>query len=125
MDQLPAAVLDDVVYSDKYSDDHYEYRHVTLNTQLTKLVPRTHLMSETEWRNLGVQQVAKGHISKQLRHYLVFLERWVDPLHDAHAGAACPHVQEEEDDGRKRVEDVGRKSILVIKSKLLRKVINK
>ena len=47
---------EDINYSDKYTDDHYEYRHVTLPAALAKLVPRNHLMTETEWRNLGVQQ---------------------------------------------------------------------
>ena len=32
------------------------YRHVILPPDLTKLVPKCHLMTETEWRNLGVQQ---------------------------------------------------------------------
>lgn len=32
------------------------FRHVILPTELVKLVPKTHLMTETEWRNLGVQQ---------------------------------------------------------------------
>ncbi|KAK4887330.1 hypothetical protein RN001_003601 [Aquatica leii] len=45
-----------IQYSEKYSDKNYEYRHVILPTALAKLVPRTHLMTETEWRNLGVQQ---------------------------------------------------------------------
>jgi len=31
-------------------------RHVFLPEDIAKLVPRTHLMTETEWRNLGVQQ---------------------------------------------------------------------
>lgn len=31
-------------------------RHVILPPEMAKLVPRTHLMTETEWRNLGVQQ---------------------------------------------------------------------
>ena len=43
-------------YSNKYTDYKYEYRHVMLPKDLAKLVPKTHLMSETEWRNLGVQQ---------------------------------------------------------------------
>jgi len=46
----------DIYYSDKYTDDKYEYRHVMLPKDLAKLVPKTHLMSEAEWRNLGVQQ---------------------------------------------------------------------
>lgn len=31
-------------------------RHVILPADLARHVPKTHLMSETEWRNLGVQQ---------------------------------------------------------------------
>merc|ERR1712001_307686 len=45
-----------IYYSDKYTDEKFEYRHVVLPKDLAKLVPKTHLMSETEWRNLGVQQ---------------------------------------------------------------------
>ncbi|XP_017466606.1 PREDICTED: cyclin-dependent kinases regulatory subunit [Rhagoletis zephyria] len=47
---------DQIQYSEKYFDAIYEYRHVILPPDLTKLVPKSHLMSETEWRNLGVQQ---------------------------------------------------------------------
>ncbi|XP_054738789.1 cyclin-dependent kinases regulatory subunit [Anastrepha obliqua] len=47
---------DQIQYSEKYFDATYEYRHVILPPDLTKLVPKSHLMSETEWRNLGVQQ---------------------------------------------------------------------
>ena len=46
----------EIYYSDKYTDDEYEYRHVMLPKEIAKLVPKTHLMSEQEWRNLGVQQ---------------------------------------------------------------------
>ncbi|XP_043784585.1 cyclin-dependent kinases regulatory subunit-like isoform X1 [Apis laboriosa] len=34
----------------------YIIRHVILPADLARHVPKTHLMSETEWRNLGVQQ---------------------------------------------------------------------
>ena len=47
---------ENICYSDKYEDDQFEYRHVTLLSELAKLVPRNDLMTETEWRNLGVQQ---------------------------------------------------------------------
>ena len=40
-------------------------RHVILPKELAELVPRTHLMTESEWRNLGVQQ-SPGWI-----HYLI------------------------------------------------------
>ncbi|CAH4027354.1 unnamed protein product [Pieris brassicae] len=47
---------DQIQYSERYSDDVYEYRHVILPQDIARLVPKSHLMTETEWRNLGVQQ---------------------------------------------------------------------
>ncbi|XP_011308528.1 cyclin-dependent kinases regulatory subunit-like [Fopius arisanus] len=47
---------DPIQYSEKYQDDTYEYRHVILSNEIAKHVPKSHLMTETEWRNLGVQQ---------------------------------------------------------------------
>ncbi|XP_055602291.1 cyclin-dependent kinases regulatory subunit-like [Uranotaenia lowii] len=47
---------DQIQYSEKYYDDVYEYRHVILPQDLARNVPKSHLMTETEWRNLGVQQ---------------------------------------------------------------------
>ena len=37
-----------------------ECRHVTLPPDLAKLVPRNHLMTETEWRNLGIIRWGKN-----------------------------------------------------------------
>ncbi|XP_054619817.1 cyclin-dependent kinases regulatory subunit 1 isoform X1 [Dunckerocampus dactyliophorus] len=54
-----------IYYSDKYDDDKYEYRHVMLPKDIAKRVPKTHLMSESEWRNLGVQQ-SQGWV-----HYMI------------------------------------------------------
>ncbi|XP_005089940.1 cyclin-dependent kinases regulatory subunit 1 [Aplysia californica] len=56
---------DQIAYSDKYFDENYEYRHVILPNDIAKLVPNSHLMTETEWRNLGVQQ-SPGWV-----HYMV------------------------------------------------------
>lgn len=39
-------------------------RHVVLPKEMVKLVPKTHLMSEQEWRSIGVQQ-SKGWV-----HYM-------------------------------------------------------
>lgn len=47
---------ENIYYSPKYSDDKYEYRHVILPKEMVKLVPGTHLLSEQEWRAIGVQQ---------------------------------------------------------------------
>ncbi|KAI1301433.1 Cyclin-dependent kinases regulatory subunit 1 [Halotydeus destructor] len=54
-----------IYYSDKYYDEKYEYRHVVLPKDIAKLVPKTHLMTESEWRGLGVQQ-SHGWI-----HYMI------------------------------------------------------
>ncbi|GAB6018972.1 Cyclin-dependent kinases regulatory subunit 1 [Chamberlinius hualienensis] len=54
-----------IFYSDKYFDDKYEYRHVMLPKDIAKLVPRTHLMTESEWRGIGVQQ------SQGWQHYMI------------------------------------------------------
>lgn len=48
--------VENILYSEKYSDGQYEFRHVILPPDLAKLVPHYHLMTESEWRNLGVQQ---------------------------------------------------------------------
>ncbi|CAL8091200.1 unnamed protein product [Calicophoron daubneyi] len=48
----------DIYYSEKYYDDVYEYRHVHLPKELAKKVPRNRLMSEIEWREIGIQQSA-------------------------------------------------------------------
>jgi len=54
-----------IMYSDKYYDDIYEYRHVVLPKEIAALVPKSHLMSDTEWRGIGVQQ-SEGWV-----HYMV------------------------------------------------------
>ena len=43
----------------------FPHRHVVLPKEFAKLVPKTHLMSEQEWRSLGVQQ-SQGWI-----HYMI------------------------------------------------------
>ena len=46
----------EIQYSEKYCDDEYEYRHVILPRTIAARVPKDRLMSEAEWRALGVQQ---------------------------------------------------------------------
>jgi hypothetical protein len=38
---------DDIEYSDKYMDDHYEYRHVILPRDVYKKAPRSRLLTES------------------------------------------------------------------------------
>ncbi|KAH7728414.1 CDC28 protein kinase regulatory subunit 1B [Aphelenchoides avenae] len=45
-------------YSDKYEDDTYEYRHVQVPKDVLRRMPKNRLLSESEWRGLGVQQSA-------------------------------------------------------------------
>ncbi|RDX94872.1 Cyclin-dependent kinases regulatory subunit 2 [Mucuna pruriens] len=52
-------------YSDKYFDDTYEYRHVVLPSEVAKVLPKNRLLSENEWRAIGVQQ-SRGWI-----HYAI------------------------------------------------------
>ncbi|KAJ3144690.1 hypothetical protein HDU89_008060 [Geranomyces variabilis] len=48
----------DIYYSNRYADDVSEYRHVTLPKQIAQYVPQGVLMTDAEWRSLGVQQSA-------------------------------------------------------------------
>ncbi|KAJ1864717.1 hypothetical protein LPJ73_000208 [Coemansia sp. RSA 2703] len=56
----------DIYYSDRYDDDSHEYRHVSIPERLRRYLPHPpRIMTETEWRSLGVQQSA-GWV-----HYMV------------------------------------------------------
>jgi cyclin-dependent kinase regulatory subunit CKS1 len=55
----------EIYYSDKYCDDEFEYRHVMLPKELSRIFPKDHLMTEAEWRSIGVQQ------SRGWQHYLI------------------------------------------------------
>ena len=50
----------EIEYSDKYEDSQYEYRHVILTKEAAKMLPyeknKTRLLTENEWRAIGVQQ---------------------------------------------------------------------
>eukprot|EP00667_Euglena_gracilis_P029126 EG_transcript_38103 len=54
-----------IQYSEKYSDDVNEYRHVILPKEISKILPKGKLMTEREWRSVGVQQ------SLGWEHYLI------------------------------------------------------
>jgi cyclin-dependent kinase regulatory subunit CKS1 len=78
---------DEIEYSDKYVDEVYEYRHVILPKRVAKEMfkffnfsagskqgePR--ILSETEWRSIGVQQSRGWHhyeVHKPEPHILLF-----------------------------------------------------
>ena len=58
----PAALLssDEIEYSEKYSGDLHEYRHVILPKavakEMYKITAGKRLLEDKEWRGLGVQQ---------------------------------------------------------------------
>jgi cyclin-dependent kinase regulatory subunit CKS1 len=86
-------------YSERYSDDDYEYRHVILPKPLLKLIPKQYfnpddsgvlrLLSEAEWRGIGITQ------SLGWEHYEVHGEcSWVSTwiVSNAFVSAPEPHV---------------------------------
>jgi len=58
--------IEKIHYSDRYSDDHFEYRHVILPKQLLQMIPKEYfnpdksgtlrLLAEAEWRGIGITQ---------------------------------------------------------------------
>ncbi|XP_065166750.1 cyclin-dependent kinases regulatory subunit [Atheta coriaria] len=80
--ELVESMNKNIYYSDKYYDEEYEYRHVVLPRELVKLIPKTHLMSETEWRSIGVQQ-SRGWIHYMTHspepHILLFKRKITTP----------------------------------------------
>ncbi|GAA5990806.1 hypothetical protein JCM10908_000025 [Rhodotorula pacifica] len=45
-----------IYYSARYADDEFEYRHVSLPKALAKYLPPKGVVSEDEWRGLGIRQ---------------------------------------------------------------------
>ncbi|GMH69552.1 hypothetical protein TrLO_g5576 [Triparma laevis f. longispina] len=54
-----------IEYSEKYADAENEYRHVILPKELSKTLPKSRLLTEQEWRGIGVQQ------SRGWQHYAI------------------------------------------------------
>lgn len=45
-----------VSYSEKFFDDSFEYRQVTLTEEIYLKTPKGRLLEEVEWRSLGIKQ---------------------------------------------------------------------
>ncbi|KAH7814928.1 putative cyclin-dependent kinase regulatory subunit CKS1 [Monocercomonoides exilis] len=58
---------DEIFYSEKVCDDMYEYRHVILPKEIAAKVPKDRLMSEEEWRSIGIQQ-SQGWLTLIVMH---------------------------------------------------------
>ncbi len=66
---------EEIDYSEKYEDDLYEYRHVLLPKNVYKTIPKGELLSENQWRGLGIQQ-SRGWVHYEIHrpepHILLF-----------------------------------------------------
>jgi len=58
---------DEIEYSEKYYDDVYEYRHVILTKDTYQKMPKGRMLSDEEWRKLGIT-MSKGWI-----HYAIHI----------------------------------------------------
>ncbi|KAG2184872.1 hypothetical protein INT43_000785 [Umbelopsis isabellina] len=82
-------------------DDDYEYRHVTLPKEIAQWLPHYDLLSEDEWRSLGVRQ------SLGWEHYMVHSELLLAMLS---SGATCATFQ-----ARKRLPEKGKEHFVTRK----------
>eukprot|EP00037_Helgoeca_nana_P008136 m.72599 g.72599 ORF g.72599 m.72599 type:complete len:99 (-) comp18740_c0_seq1:197-493(-) len=83
-----------IMYSNRYADLDHEYRHVILPSEVAAKVPRGRLLTETEWRDLGVQQ-SRGWVHYMLHtpepHILLFKRPKPQPTPQEAAAAAQAH----------------------------------
>lgn len=70
---------DEIEYSEKYEDDLFEYRHVLLPKHIYKKAPRGRLLTEHEWRSLGVQQ-SRGWVHYEIHKPEPFILLFRRPL---------------------------------------------
>jgi len=70
---------DVIEYSEKYEDDTYEYRHVILPKEIYKRLPKGKLLSDGEWRALGIQQ-SRGWIHYDIHKPEPFILLFRRPL---------------------------------------------
>ena len=65
----------EISYSEKYYDNIYEYRHVLLPKEIFKKIPAKRLLTESEWRSIGIIQSngwSNYSIHKPEPHILLF-----------------------------------------------------
>ena len=65
----------EIEHSEKYEDDVYEYKHVILPKEIYMAMTKSKLLTEPEWRALGINQTkgwAHYSIHKPEPHILLF-----------------------------------------------------
>merc|ERR1712032_535683 len=55
-----------IEYSDKYEDEVFEYKNVMLTEPIFKSITKGKLLTEDEWRELGIKQ------SRGWCHYMIY-----------------------------------------------------
>eukprot|EP01117_Protostelium_nocturnum_P007466 TRINITY_DN2667_c0_g3_i1.p1 TRINITY_DN2667_c0_g3~~TRINITY_DN2667_c0_g3_i1.p1 ORF type:complete len:100 (-),score=26.13 TRINITY_DN2667_c0_g3_i1:36-335(-) len=88
-----------IIYSDKYFDDQFEYRHVHLPSEVAENLDLKKRLSEDEWRALGVVQ-SRGWVHYDIHrpepHILLFrrpLAESPNPPEGAIIGASAEQMQ--------------------------------
>ena len=85
---------EEIEYSEKYSDDLYEYRHVLLPKEIYKKIPRNRLLNEMEWRSIGVTQ-SRGWVHYEIHKPEPFILLFRRPLNtDPQTGLPPPDFEE-------------------------------
>ncbi|CAF3774747.1 unnamed protein product [Rotaria sordida] len=88
-------------FASHHYDEMYEYRHVILPKEIAKKVPKGRLLTEHEWRHLGVQQ-SLGWVHFMIHepepHILIFrrsLKVSQQVQQQRAAAAAAAHAQQQ------------------------------
>jgi cyclin-dependent kinase regulatory subunit CKS1 len=89
------ASSEDMLYSEKYTDEKFEYRHVIMQKEDGGKVPRNHRMTETEWRNLGVRQSPgwENYLFHDPEPHILCFRRSLPPKEEPAAPAANNNAQ--------------------------------
>uniref|UniRef100_A0A1I8FG21 Cyclin-dependent kinases regulatory subunit n=1 Tax=Macrostomum lignano TaxID=282301 RepID=A0A1I8FG21_9PLAT len=98
---IDASTTEENLLSEKYRDDVvYEYRHCHLPKELLVYVPKNRVMTEDEWRGIGIQQ-SEGWVNYMVHqpepHIILFrrpiavAEAQAQKAAAAAAGGCCRH----------------------------------
>ena len=77
-----------VKYSPKYSDDLYDYCHVILPRTVYERMPTGRLLTENEWKSLGIQSWEHYFIHEPEPHVLLFRR-----LHEKRIRLVSPQME--------------------------------
>mmetsp|Transcript_17548 Transcript_17548/g.40829 ORF Transcript_17548/g.40829 Transcript_17548/m.40829 type:complete len:165 (+) Transcript_17548:109-603(+) len=93
-------------YSEKYCDDVYEYRRVTVRRELLQLFPPGRTMSEEEWRMFGIT-MSRGweHYDHHQPEANVLLFRRVLGT-DPKTGAVPPAMQQKVEERKRYIAEL-------------------